>query len=285
METIGFIGLGRMGGAMSRRLVSAGHRVLGVDPAPEARRRAAAGGVEVSADLESAVGAGVVITSLPDTPQVEEVYRRLFRLLSPGALCLDMSTIDVAASRKLAVMGRDAGHHFCDCPVSGTSIHAEEGTLVVMIGGEEEAAARARPILAPLGRAVHHLGGNGAGLTLKLVTNRLLTSHLVAIAEAIVEVESLGLDVGSCLEAIAGGAVPRLLEYKAGPMSRRDHSPLFTVDLMVKDLALASRMSLAGPVGSASHRVMMDTREHGLGGEDITAVIEVLSASSPGPGG
>jgi 3-hydroxyisobutyrate dehydrogenase-like beta-hydroxyacid dehydrogenase len=124
---------------------------------------------------------------------------------------------------------------------------------------------------------VHHVGPQGAGLELKLITNRLLNAHLVAIAEAVVAMEQAGLDPALCLEMLRQGAVPRLLDYKAGPMSERDHSPLFTVDLMAKDLGLADERAPAGWVTGAAAAVLRRAQEHGWGPSDISAVIEVLS--------
>jgi 2-hydroxy-3-oxopropionate reductase len=278
VETIGFVGLGRMGGAMAEHLVNAGHRVIGVDPSAEARDRAGATGVETVDDLRSLDEVRIILSSLPDTPHVEDVYLGgLLQSLEPGALCLDLSTIDVSASQHIAAEARRLDHHFLDCPLSGTSLHAREGSLVVMAGGDAGALERARPLLECFSKAVHHLGDNGAGLEMKLITNRLLTSHLVAIAEAILEMENAGLDTATGLSLLAEGAVPRLLEYKAPSMAHREHSPQFTVDLMDKDLRLAATRSPAGPTGRASAAVVSAAVEEGLGPLDISAVIEVLS--------
>lgn len=277
MATIGFLGLGRMGGAMTRRLVEAGHRVVGVDPVAAARDRAAGFGVEVSDDPGSVASARVVMSSLPDTPDVEQAYLGgLLEILAPGSLCLDLSTLDVEASRRIAGSASARGIDYLDCPVSGTSVHAEAGTLAIMVGGDPIALERGRPYLEPLSSSIHFLGPNGAGLEMKLITNRLLTAHLVAIAEAILEIESAGLEVTACLELLRSGAVPRLLDYKAEPMSRRDHSPLFTVDLMSKDLGLAAARRPPGPLTAVAVEVMARTREQGWGPSDVSAVIEVL---------
>lgn len=276
MTTIGFFGLGRMGSAMAGHLAAAGHRVVGFDPSPDAAAAAAASGVEL-VDSYAGLDLPVVISSLPDGPEVEQVYLGgLFDSLRPGALCLDMSTIDVEVSRRVAAEAAAAGIDFLDCPVSGTSVHARAGTLAVMVGGDEAAAERARAFLEPFSSSVVHLGPNGAGLEMKLITNRLLTAHLVAIAEAILEIEDAGLDMALCLDLLRSGAVPRLLDYKAGPMSQRDHTPLFTVDLMSKDLRLAARRREGGTVGAVASAFLLDAQERGWGPSDISAVIEVL---------
>jgi 2-hydroxy-3-oxopropionate reductase len=278
---IGFIGLGRMGGAMAAHLAEAGHQVLGLDPSPEARDAARERGVEIVESV-SELRVPVVMSSLPGNAEVEAVYSDdLFRVLEAGALCLDLSTIDVSLSQQIAAAASASGHRFLDCPVSGTSFHARAGTLAVMVGGDARAVEDARPYLATFSTAVHHVGPNGSGLEMKLITNRLLNAHVVAIAEAILQMEESGLDTAACIDLLRKGAVPRLLDYKAGPMAARDHDPLFTVDLMAKDLGLADARRVAGPVGSAAASVLRQARADGWGPSDIGAVIEVLASRDP----
>jgi len=275
---IGFIGLGRMGGAMAAHLVAAGHRVLGLDPSPGARDAARESGVEI-VDSVSELGVPVLMSSLPGDTEVKEVYSDdLFRALEPGALCLDLSTVDVTLTQHIAAAAAAAGHRFLDCPVSGTSVHARAGTLAVIVGGESGAVEEARPYLDAFSTSMHHVGANGSGLEMKLITNRLLNAHVVAIAEAILEMEEAGLDTTSCIEVLRQGAVPKLLDYKAGPMAARDHSPLFTVDLMAKDLGLADARRPAGPVVTAAASILRKAQDDGWGSSDIGAVIEVLAS-------
>jgi 3-hydroxyisobutyrate dehydrogenase-like beta-hydroxyacid dehydrogenase len=275
VTTIGFVGLGRMGGAMAAHLVEAGHHVFGVDPSPEAGENAKASGLAMVGSA-SDLDVPVVMSSLPGDVEVKEVYHGLFDTLEPGALCIDLSTIGVATSQDIAAAAVAAGHRFLDCPVSGTSVHARAGTLAVMAGGEADDVARARPFLETFSSSVHHVGPNGAGLEMKLITNRLLNAHLVAIAEAIVAIEQAGLDPAASLELLRQGAVPRLLDYKAGPMSERHHSPLFSVELMAKDLGLADERGQAGSVTEAAAIVLRRALDQGWGPSDISAVIEVL---------
>ncbi len=283
MTDIGFVGLGRMGFDMARHLVDAGYTVHGADVSASARDRAASVGVRGTGHARDLAGLEVIMSSLPDTPQVLQVYTGdggLLHNLSRGALCIDLSTISVESSRSVAAQAAGAGIDFLDAPVSGTSIHAAAGTLAVMVGGSAEAAERARPYLEPFSALVHHSGPSGSGLEMKLITNRLLTTHLVAISEAIVELEAAGLDVSASLELLRSGAVPRLLEYKAGPMAARDYSPLFTVDLMSKDLGLADERRPAGPVTAAAVDIMRRAKEAGLGADDIAAVMEIVGGGN-----
>ncbi len=234
----------------------------------------------MAADLSGLQSAPVVLSSLPGTADVRSVYAspgELLGKLPPGSLCVDLSTISVAASCELAAAAADAGIGFLDAPVSGTAIHAEAGSLAIMIGGEAAAVERARPYLAPFSSSLHHIGPSGSGLRMKLITNRLLTSHVVGIAEAIVEMEAAGLDVAPCLDLLRAGAVPRLLEYKAGPMADRDFSPLFTIDLMHKDLGLAEEQLPAGRLAAVAAQIVREAREAGLGAADLGAVLEVVA--------
>lgn len=275
-ETVGFVGLGRMGGPMSRRLVEAGWSVIGIDSSAGARARAAEIGMEVSSALAAVVECPVVMSSLPDTPQVLEVYGELIQNMAPGSLCIDLSTISVAASRELAAAAFGRQISFVDAPVSGTSIHAEAGTLAVMAGGEADAVNRALKYLAAFSSSVQHVGPSGTGLVMKLISNRLLTTHLVAIAEAIVEMEVAGLEVPIGLEALRAGAVPRLLDYKAEPMANRDYTPRFTVDLMSKDVRLANELLPPGRLGRVAAEILEAAKVAGLGPDDLGAVMEIV---------
>lgn len=285
LDTVGVVGLGRMGGRMARRLLAAGWEVVGVDRSAEARERVEALGVNAGSELSALAEVGVVMTSLPDTSEVETVYlgkSGLFELLSPGSLCVDLSTISVEASRRVAAEAAMARIDFLDAPVSGTSLHAEEGTLAVMAGGNETAFARAVPYFRAFARSFHYLGGPGAGLTVKLISNRLLTSVLVALAESIGEIEAADLQMEVALEALRAGAVPRLLDYKAGPMAQRDFTPRFTVDLMAKDLGLAADLFPPGALATVSEAILLEAQAAGYGAADIGAAIEVVT--SPGLG-
>lgn len=276
---VAFLGLGRMGLPMSTRLHNGGHEVVAFDIVAGARERARRTGIAVVETLEEIGEVDLVLSSLPDTPDVAAAYAApggVFELVAPGTVCVDLSTCAIAGSRALAETARAKGLHFLDAPVSGTSIHAEAGTLVIMVGGDEAGLATARPALETFAAAVHHVGGNGDGLALKLITNRLLTTHLAAIGEAIVDMETMGLDVEQGIEIISQGAVAKLLEYKARPMARRDYSPLFTVDLMRKDLALAADVLPGETLSTISRDMLERAAARGLGAMDVAAVMAVL---------
>jgi 2-hydroxy-3-oxopropionate reductase len=276
---IGFIGLGRMGLPMTRHIVGAGHDVIAFDISEQARARAEQSGAEIASSVSDLADAEIVCSSLPDTEHVEAAYfgsGGLVDLLAPGTACIDLSTISITGSRALAARCRERGVEFVDAPVSGTSIHAEAGTLVVMAGGQADVIERARPALEPFASRVERVGDNGAGLELKLITNRLLTTHLVAIAEAIVSIEQTDLSVPQCIELLRSGAVPKLLDYKARPLADRDFTPQFTVDLMRKDLRLAAAELAKMPLASAAHEIVEATSSSGLGDDDLAAIITIV---------
>jgi 3-hydroxyisobutyrate dehydrogenase-like beta-hydroxyacid dehydrogenase len=280
---VGFVGLGRMGLPMAKHIAAAGHELLVFDVSEVARVRAAEIGLTVVTELAEFSNVEVLGTSLPATEHVEDVFLGdggLASILSAGTVCADMSTISIAGSRAIAEHCADRGIAFLDAPVSGTSIHAEGASLVVMVGGAADAVETARPVLECFAAEVAHVGDSGAGLELKLITNRLLTTHLAAIAEAIVSIEKTELNVPQCIELLRAGAVPRLLDYKGAAMANRDFSPMFTVDLMRKDLRLAADELAPVPLAAAAHEIVEATSDLGMGDDDLGALITVVEQRS-----
>jgi 3-hydroxyisobutyrate dehydrogenase-like beta-hydroxyacid dehydrogenase len=280
---VGFVGLGRMGLPMAKHIAAAGHELLVFDVSEAARLRAAGVGLTVASELAEFSNVEVVGTSLPATEHVEDVFLGnggLASILSAGTVCADMSTISIAGSRAIAGRCADRDIAFLDAPVSGTSIHAEAASLVVMVGGAADAVETARPVLECFANEVAHVGDNGAGLELKLITNRLLTTHLAAIAEAVVSIEKTQLNVPQCIELLRAGAVPRLLDYKGAALADRDFSPMFTVDLMRKDLRLAADELAPVALAAAAHEIVEATSDLGMGDDDLAALITVVEQRS-----
>jgi 2-hydroxy-3-oxopropionate reductase len=272
---IGFVGLGRMGLPMAKNLLEAGYDVIAVDSAAEAVHRAAEEGLVASTELETIEDADVVCSSLPDTPHVEEVYLgTLFDLLADGAVCADLSTISVGASRRLSSAASEQGIGFLDTPVSGTIPHAESATLAIMVGGDPAVLERARPVLDVLSSSVHHMGPSGAGLIMKLITNRLLAASAAAIAEAVLSMEANGIDTTEGFEFLGGSAVPKLIDYKGPPLIHRDYSPTFTVGLMQKDLAYAEGLAGSTRLAGLVKQIFDEAGAAGHGDDDIAAIIE-----------
>ncbi|MGI9597670.1 MAG: NAD(P)-dependent oxidoreductase [Acidimicrobiales bacterium] len=282
---VGMLGLGRMGRPMATHLRNGGYEVVAYDVDETARAGAAQAGIDVADSPGGLAGVDLVCSSLPATEHVEDALfgdgdstTGLASLLAAGTVWADLSTISIDGSRALAGRCEAIGVTFLDTPVSGTSIHAEAGTLVVMAGGPVEAFERARPALATFATRVDRVGPNGAGLELKLVTNRLLTTHLAAIAEAILVLERTELSVDQAIELLRAGAVPRLLDYKAEPLTQRDYTPLFTVDLMRKDLRLAAEGLVETPLATAAHELVEAAAEAGHGDDDLAAIIAIIEA-------
>jgi 3-hydroxyisobutyrate dehydrogenase len=249
--TIGFVGLGHMGGPMAINLAKAGYAVRGFDLVPEAVAKAEAGGVAAVDSVAATVaGADVVLTSLPNGALVLGVYRGEDGILAnakPGALLIDTSTIDVDDARTAASEAEVAGLLAIDAPVSGGVVGAEAGTLAFMVGGPDASVAAAQPILDVLGARAVHCGAAGAGQAVKLCNNMLLAIHQIGVGEAFALAEKLGVDdqaffdvasvaTGQCWALNTNCPVP-------GPVptspANRDYQPGFAVGLMNKDLGLA----------------------------------------------
>src|SRR5579885_3575831 len=232
---IGVIGLGIMGAPMARNLLRAGHAVV-VYGRTRARVAAllAAGATAAPSPAALAAEVDAVVTSLPDTPDVEAVYLGEQGVLAgarPGLLAIDTSTIAPEAARGVA---------FLDAPVSGGEQGAIAGTLAIMVGGEAEAVERARPIFAAIGRQTTHMGGPGQGQATKLVNQVIGAVTLAAVAEGIVLATRAGLDPAQVVAAVGGGAAASWMLANLGPrMQRRDFAPGFMVRLQQKDLRLA----------------------------------------------
>ncbi len=249
MTNIAFIGLGHMGGPMAANLVKAGHTVRGFDLAPPALDAARANGISIAASgAEAAAEADVVITMLLSGAQVLDVYNGgLLAAAKPGTLFIDSSTIDVDSARAARDLAVAAGHRGMDAPVSGGVVGAEAGTLTIMVGGDETDFAAAEPLLSIMGGRVVHCGGSGAGQAAKICNNMILGVSMIAVSEAFVLGEKLGLsnqalfDVsstasGQCWALTTNCPVP-------GPVptspANRDYQPGFAGQLMAKDLGLA----------------------------------------------
>ena len=284
MTRIGFIGLGIMGGPMASNLLTAGFEVLGFDVVPAALERLTADGgtVAVSA-AQAAAESDVVITMLPNHPQVEAVALGEGGVLDsakPGTLYVDMSSIRPETSRKLAEVGSVRGIRVLDAPVSGGEKGAIDGVLSIMVGGSEADFAAAAPVFAPLGKTIVHVGPAGAGQTVKAANQLVVGGTYALVAEAIVLLEASGLDAGVGLDVLAGGlAASRILDLKRESMVARRFAPGFRIDLHHKDmgiiLAAARDAEVALPVGSLVAALIASARAQGYGQLDHSALLKV----------
>ncbi|MGW1339430.1 2-hydroxy-3-oxopropionate reductase [Kribbella sp. NPDC002412] len=289
MTAIGFIGLGIMGSHMAANLVRAGHTVTGYDVVPAAVDRLAQAGGKPAADIAGAVnGAEVVITMLPDSPQVAEVVLGPGGVLAaaqPGVLLIDMSSIAPETSREVATAGAERGVRVLDAPVSGGEQGAIKASLSIMVGGDAADFETAKPIFEDLGRTIVHVGGHGAGQTVKAANQLLVAGIISLVSEAIVLLEASGVDGERGLEVLAGGlAGNRILDLKAATMLARQFEPGFRIDLHHKDMgiALASARSagVALPVTGVVAQLVAAARAQGHGSLDHSALLKVVEQLS-----
>ncbi len=288
MAKIGFIGLGNMGGPMSANLVKHGHEVRGFDLAASAKA-----GVLGMENARAAVhGADVIITMLPAGRHVVSVYTDVLGAAAAGALFIDSSTIDVESSRRAHALAEAAGVLSLDAPVSGGTGGAAAGTLTFMAGGSEAAFAKAQPILSAMGRKIVHCGGAGAGQAAKICNNMILGISMIAVSEAFVLGEKLGLSHQALFDvaSTSSGQCWSLTTYcpVPGPVpaspANQGYQPGFAVALMLKDLRLAQEAAGAAGVdtelGRQAAAIYGAFEDAGQGGMDFSAIINAIRARS-----
>jgi 3-hydroxyisobutyrate dehydrogenase len=290
MATIGFIGLGNMGGPMARNLAKAGHTVTGFDMV-QANLAAATGVTPAASAAAAVVGAEVVVTMLPAGAHVRDVLTGkggVLAALKPGALLIDSSTIDVATARAMESEAQARGVLMVDAPVSGGVGGAEAGTLTFMVGGADAAFAKAEPILQAMGKTIVHAGGPGNGQAAKICNNMLLGVSMIAVAESFALAEKLGLDAqklfdisskssGQCWSMTSYCPVPG--PVPASP-ANRDYKAGFTAAMMLKDLKLAQEAASAAgaltPMGAEAAQLYGLFCAQGLAGMDFSGIITLL---------
>lgn len=289
---IAFLGLGHMGGPMAVNLVKAGYTVVGFDVVPAALEAARGHGIPTAATpAEAVAGAGVVITMLPSGQHVLDAYRGtggrdgLLAAAGPDTMFLDCSTINVDEAREASVLAVDAGHRSVDAPVSGGVVGAEAGTLTFMVGALPADFESVRPLLDVMGKRVVHCGAHGAGQTAKICNNLILGVSMIAVSEAFVLGEKLGLthqalfDVasaasGQCWALTTNCPVP-------GPVptspANRDYQPGFAGALMAKDLKLAlnalQSTGVAARMGPLASEIYDTFAAEGGAGRDFSGII------------
>lgn len=243
-ERIGFIGLGIMGLPMAGHLLRAGYAVTVNNRSPEPEQTLAAQGAQVARTArEVAEQSDIVITMLPDSPQVEEVVlgeHGVAEGLKSGGLYIDMSSIAPATARKVAEALAIRGVASLDAPVSGGQVGAEQATLSIMVGGDEEAIERARPIFETVGKTLVHIGGPGAGQVTKICNQIVVALTIQAVAEALTLARKSGVDGARVRQALLGGlAQSRILDLHGQRILDGNFKPGFRINLHRKDLRLA----------------------------------------------
>jgi 3-hydroxyisobutyrate dehydrogenase len=295
MANINFVGLGNMGLPMVLNLIKAGHDVTGFDVVPAAQTAARAAGVTVidgNADPDAAAAAlkkaEIVITMLPNGKLVLDVYKQLLPGAAPGTLFIDSSTIDVASARAAAEQAAAAGMASLDAPVSGGVGGAAAGTLTFMVGGTAEAFARAKPVLELMGKKIVHCGAAGAGQAAKICNNMILGISMIAVGEAFVLAEKLGLEAQALYDvaSTASGQCWSLTTYcpVPGPVptspANNGYKPGFSAALMLKDLLLsqeaAQTAGASTALGKHAAEIYQNFVSAGEGGTDFSGIINAI---------
>ena len=292
MARIGFIGLGNMGLPMAQNLIKAGHQVEGVDVNPASvEKLKAAGGTSVETAKTAAARADVVITMLPSGKEVREVYlgaNGIIENANAGTLLIDCSTIDVETARVVAAAAEKQGLLMLDAPVSGGVGGATAATLTFMVGGSTQAFTRAESILQKMGKTIVHAGGAGNGQAAKICNNMILGASMIAVSEAFVLAEKLGLEHQKLFDIASksSGQCWSLTTYcpVPGPVptspANRDYQAGFTAAMMLKDLKLSQDAAKATgartSLGADAARIYSSYVDSGEAGRDFSGVIRFI---------
>jgi 2-hydroxy-3-oxopropionate reductase len=277
---------------MARNLIAAGFDLTVHNRSRAALDELAREGAEVAGSPAAVAGSSdVVITMLPDSPDVESVLLGPAGLLAhadPGSLVIDMSTISPDVTRSLGLEAQSRGVRFLDAPVSGGEAGARAGTLSIMVGGSPEDVDDARPVLSALGSTIARVGPVGAGQTVKAANQVLVAGTIALVSEAIMLLRASGIDTTEAFRVLDGGlAGSAVLRTKAEAMNRGDYTPGFRVDLHRKDLRIAldsaRRLGVVTPVSAVVDQLLLAVSAAGKGDLDhgaLLTVIEGLSSST-----
>jgi 3-hydroxyisobutyrate dehydrogenase len=293
MATIGFIGLGNMGAPMAANLVKSGNHVRGFDLAAASRDASARDGVQIVAGARSALeDAEVVITMLPGGEQVLSVWDEIIAAARQGTLFIDCSTIDVESARKAHALAAARGIATLDAPVSGGVGGARAATLTFMVGGSAHAFARGKPVLERMGKRIVHCGDAGNGQVAKICNNLILGASMIAVSEAFVLGEKLGLSHQALFDvaSASSGQCWSLTSYcpVPGPVpaspANNDYKAGFTAALMLKDLKLAKAaadsVGAQTALGAHAAEIYRSFAQGSEAAKDFSAIINFVRAQS-----
>src|SRR3984885_10582336 len=287
MPHIGFIGLGNMGGPMAANLIKAGEHVSGFDVVDASREASARDGVQIVGNAKACVeNADIVISMLPAGEHVLSVWKDVLPAANQGALFIDCSTIDVESARKAHGLAAERGIATLDAPVSGGVGGAKAATLTFMVGGSQHAFERGKPVLERMGKRVVHCGEAGNGQAAKICNNMILGISMIAVSEAFVLGEKLGLSHQALFDvaSASSGQCWSLTSYcpVPGPVpaspANNEYKPGFASALMVKDLTLAQDAAKAAgaatPLGKHAQEIYKAFDAAGHGGVDFSGIIQ-----------
>ncbi len=281
---IGFIGLGIMGKPMAGHLLAGGHALHLHSRSGVPAELTSAGGAACASPREVAAASELVITMVPDTPDVEQVLfgsGGVAEGLSPGKIVMDMSSISPSATKAFAARLGSLGCEYVDAPVSGGDVGARNATLTIMVGAREETFQAVQPVLALLGKTITHVGSHGAGQTCKVANQIMVALHIQAAAEALLFAAKAGADPAKVRKALLGGfAASRVLEVHGERMIRRTFDPGFRVELHQKDLAIAlsnaRELGLSLPGTATAQELFNACKAHGWSKLDDSAMVKAL---------
>ncbi|MGH3105580.1 MAG: 2-hydroxy-3-oxopropionate reductase [Rubrobacteraceae bacterium] len=284
-ERVGFIGLGIMGMPMARNLMDSGYELTVHNRSPEKAEELGKKGAAVAATpREVAQNSDVVITMLPDSPQVREVVAGedgVLEGISEGALLIDMSTISPVVTEELAEALKEKGASMLDAPVSGGDVGAIEGTLSIMVGGEEADFQRAKPLFEAMGETITHVGPTGAGQVTKAANQVVVALTIEAVSEALVLGSAGGVSPEKILDVLSGGlASNKVMEVKREKFLSHTFEPGFRSELHHKDLGIAlaagREYGVVLPVTAIVDQMLISMRRKGWGGEDHSALLRII---------
>jgi 2-hydroxy-3-oxopropionate reductase len=284
-ERVGFIGLGIMGMPMARNLMEAGYKLTVHNRSPEKAEELGKEGAAVAATpREVAENSDVVITMLPDSPQVREVVageEGVLEGISEGALLIDMSTISPVVTEELAEALQEKGASMLDAPVSGGDVGAIEGTLSIMVGGEQADFQRAKPLFEAMGKTITHVGPTGAGQVTKAANQVVVALTIEAVSEALVLGSAGGVSAQKILEVLSGGlASNKVMEVKREKFLSHSFEPGFRSELHHKDLGIAlaagREYGVVLPVTAIVDQMLLSMRRKGWGEEDHSALLRII---------
>ena len=287
---IGFVGLGIMGAPMALNLIKAGFslKVYNRTDRPRVQEVVDVGGKRVATAAAAANGSDVIITMVTDTPDAEKVILGedgVLQTARAGATVTDMSTISPRATRDIAAALREKGVHMLDAPVSGGDVGAQQGTLSIMVGGEQSVFDDCLPVFEAMGKNINLIGGNGAGQTTKACNQIAVAGANLAMAEALMLAAASDLDVGKVVDAISGGAAGSWQLTNLGPrILKGDFAPGFMVRLQQKDLKIvleaANDVKLALPGASLAHQFFNIVERLGCADEGTQALIKAYEVQA-----
>jgi 2-hydroxy-3-oxopropionate reductase len=292
MSTIAFIGLGIMGSPMAIHLQNAGHDVVGYNLHPDKTKPLVdAGGTAATSIADAVRDADVVAVMVPDSPDVEAVLTGedgVFASAKEGTLVIDFSSIRPDVTVRLAALARDTGFRRLDAPVSGGEAGAKNAALSIMVGGDAADFAAAADVFAAVGKTIVHVGGNGAGQTVKAANQLIVAANIEALAEAVVFLDAYGVDLEAALDVLGGGlAGSKVLEQKRANMTAHDFTPGFRIDLHHKDMGIvtsaAREAGVVVPLGGLVAQLMASARANGDGGLDHSGLLRGVERLSGRP--